>query len=441
MLKSFSIKNFKSYRRATLPLAPLTVLIGANASGKSNAIEAVRLLSWLAQGHKLATIQSGVQGSDQVVRGRLQDLGHQGASTFGFGCRASAQANKLAIELSLRADELHVSSELMEQVLSTVPLYQIVQASTDLGTDVQVAYDNFARGGKKPQLTCSDQFAIFTQLDSEARFGKSHRESRRRIPGILRRYQAWLGDILFLDPSPPKMRDYSFKTERQLRGDGENVSSVLYDLWNRQQDRVYSCREDILGFIRSLPEQDIETLGFLDGPRGEVMLQLVETFGGAPKPYDATLLSDGTLRVLAIAAAMLSAPEESMVVIEEIDNGVHPSRAEHLMDRIQAVAERRKLRVLLTTHNPALLDALPDNAIADVVFCYRDPEDGSSRMARLEELTDYPALIAQGSLGSLLTTGTLERFVKHQRTDVERKGQALAWLERMRREASEVADE
>lgn len=45
MLKSFSIKNFKSYRRATLPLAPLTVLIGANASGKSNAIEAMRLLS------------------------------------------------------------------------------------------------------------------------------------------------------------------------------------------------------------------------------------------------------------------------------------------------------------------------------------------------------------------------------------------------------------
>jgi hypothetical protein len=62
-------------------------------------------------------------------------------------------------------------------------------------------------------------------------------------------------------------------------------------------------------------------------------------------------------------------------------------------------------------------------------------------MARLEELTDYPALIAQGSLGSLLTSGTLERFVKHQRTDLERKAQALEWLEQMRGERPEAAGE
>ena len=50
MIQSFTIKNFKSFREATLPLAPLTVLIGANASGKSNAVEAMQLLSWLASG-------------------------------------------------------------------------------------------------------------------------------------------------------------------------------------------------------------------------------------------------------------------------------------------------------------------------------------------------------------------------------------------------------
>ncbi len=44
MIQSFSIENFKSFRKATLPLSPLTLLIGANASGKSNAIEALQLL-------------------------------------------------------------------------------------------------------------------------------------------------------------------------------------------------------------------------------------------------------------------------------------------------------------------------------------------------------------------------------------------------------------
>ena len=56
------------------------------------------------------------------------------------------------------------------------------------------------------------------------------------------------------------------------------------------------------------------------------MIELTETFGGTETVFDATLLSDGTLRVLAIAAAVLSAPEGSLVVIEEVDNGVHPSQ-------------------------------------------------------------------------------------------------------------------
>lgn len=50
----------------------------------------------------------------------------------------------------------------------------------------------------------------------------------------------------------------------------------------------------------------------------------------------------------------------------------------------------RKLRALITTHNPALLDALPPAAIPDVVCCYRDPERGDSRLIRLEEVRSYP---------------------------------------------------
>ena len=82
----------------------------------------------------------------------------------------------------------------------------------------------------------------------------------------------------------------------------------------------------------------------------------------SPVPHRGRLPRHACLHPLAIAAAMLSAPEGSLVVIEEIDNGVHPSRARHLLDSIRTVAERRKLRVLLSTHNPAMLDALPDAA-------------------------------------------------------------------------------
>jgi predicted ATPase len=440
MLTAFTLKNFKSYRGARLPLAPLSILIGANASGKSNAIEALRLLSWLAEGQKLFNIQHAVQRSERIVRGRLATLGYHGSEEFGLGCETDEETwNQLEMNLRLREDELHIAGESITSLNQSVPLYQLDGPSEGMGTDVRVAYNNFARGGKKPHIVCSDQQPIFTQLDTPARYPDSQKTAARIIPETVRNYQSHLGNILFLDPIPARMRDYSFVSDRRLLGDGSNLSSALFALWGEEsqadEEPYASNRADILKFIQSLPEQDIQTVGFLFGPRKEVMLELVETFGGTNRRYDASLLSDGTLRVLAIAAAMLSATEGSLVVIEEIDNGVHPSRARLLLDQIQSIARRRSLRVLLSTHNPALLDALPGAAIPDVVFCYRDPEKGDSRLVRLQDIPDYPELIAQGTLGHLMTAGILERFVKFHPGKEDRKKQALAWLESLEEEA------
>ncbi|MFM6024290.1 MAG: AAA family ATPase, partial [Dolichospermum sp.] len=80
MLIEFTLANFKSYNTSRLPLGALTVLIGANAAGKSNALEGLRLLSWLAQGQKLSSIQYAVNSAEAVVRGRVNDLCYHGQS-------------------------------------------------------------------------------------------------------------------------------------------------------------------------------------------------------------------------------------------------------------------------------------------------------------------------------------------------------------------------
>lgn len=441
MLTSITLENFKSYRAAQLPLSALTVLIGANASGKSNAIEALRLISLLAQGKKLSSIQSTSQTSESTLRGRIEDLGFRQSRLFGLGCETNTKDwSQLALQLSLRDGSLHISKETLTTPGARVALYELDQPSSGLSNDVQVAYNNFSRGRNKPHINCTDQMAIFTQLDSPASFDAKHKESQQIIPSVTKQYQEWLGKILFLDPVPARMRDYSFPSEKDLHGDGANLSSVLFSLWGENNtagiEPFKSHRANVLAFIQSLPEQDIASIGFLKEPRGGVLLELEETFGGESRQYDASLLSDGTLRVLAIAAAMLSAPQGSLVVIEEIDNGVHPSRAHHLLQQIQRIAESRSLRVLLSTHNPAMLDALPDDAVPNVVFCYRDPSDGASRLVRLAEVPDYPELIAQGTLGHLMTSGTLERFVKHHPSGEERKQQALQWLQKVRTEVS-----
>ena len=428
MLSSFTIEGFKSYRKATLELAPLTVLIGANASGKSNAIEALRLLSWIVQGNRLGAIRYAVQEVDRTVRGTVKDLGLGKRRVFSLSCGTThPRWNFYSIGLRrLDDDDLHITHEILTGPNERVPLFQIV-SSQEEGGDVWVAYNNFARGGKKPQVRCTDQMAVLVQLQSSARFAAGQKTAQKVIPDIATKFQDWLSNVVFLDPQPAAMRGYSFATERILTGSGASLSGVLYNLCEEP-----SVRRELLQFVEALPEQNIGKIDFIETPRSEVMVKLTETFGGRNSGYDATLLSDGTLRVLAIAAAVLSAPEGSLVVIEEIDNGVHPSRAEQLLDRLLRVATRRNLRVLISSHNPALLDALPDDAVPDVVFCYRDPESGTSRLIRLMDIPDYPELVAQGAVGHLMTRGAIERFVKAHPGPRERKRLARSWLSDLR---------
>ncbi len=432
MLSSFTIKNFKSYREATLKLASLTVLIGANASGKSNAIEGLRLLSWIAAGNRLGSFRYAWQHKDRAIRGKVSELGFQGGHAFSLSCDTTdLDWNHYSITLDVRDDgELHVADETLTgfRYASRAPLFKVATPSRGPLGDMFVAYNNFARGGRKPQIMCNDQMAVLCQLMTSARFESGHKKAQQDIPAVTRRFHRLLSGITLLDPRPSLMRNYSPMSEQKLVESGENLSGVLYNLC--ADDDVKS---ELLEFIRALPEQDIEEIRFVETPRSEVMVTLTETFGGGGRNYDAALLSDGTLRVLGIAAAILSAPGR-LVVIEEIDNGVHPSRAAQLLNQMSRIAKERNLRVLISSHNPALLDALPDDAVPDVVFCYRDPADGSSRLIRLSDVPDYPELIAQGSVGRLMTRGIIERFVKNHPGAEQRKQRAHAWLNELRKQ-------
>jgi predicted ATPase len=425
MIKEFRIENFKSYREAVLPLAPLTLLIGPNASGKSNALEALQFLSWLARGRRLDDVFRAIQENEITLRGTLGELAHGGIGWFGLEAVLGDDGpwNRLRLRLRADADGMRVEAESIEGDGQKLPLYKLEGPVDRYGHDVAVSYNNFAPGGHKPRITCTDQQAIFTQLQTPARFDKGHVKAQETIPQITGRFRLALENIMFLDPNPRAMRGYSFIVDRILSGNGANISSVLYDLCELQGKRA-----EVLGFVRSLPEQDIQDIKFWEGPRNDVLLKLTETFGGDTQEWDASALSDGTLRTLAIAGAVLSAPEGTLVVIEEIDNGVHPSRANSLLGNIQRAAEAGGLRVLLTTHNPALVNALPLEAVPHVVACYRDPVEGDSRLIRLEELADYPELVAQGPLGDLMTSGVLDRFLRTRRTLADKKETARAWM-------------
>lgn len=426
MLKSIGFKNFKSYDQAELPLAGLTVLLGANASGKSNAIEALRLLAWLAEGRRLDYLLQAMRDREVDLRGSPLELSHSG-SPIGLSCVLADDVGDeivLALSLKVTEDGFRIVEEQLSSNRDKVPLYKVVEPASDFTNQLSVSYNNFARGPNKPQIVAIDQQAVFTQLTTPARFDASYRRSQVDIPYAAGEVQTALASVLFLDPAPRQMRDYVSRIDhKKLRGDGANLSAVLRNLCNGA-----GSKGDILEFIRSLPEQDITDISFLDAPDGYVMVQLHESFGTAKQPVSARLLSDGTLRALAIAAALLSVQEGSLVVIEEIDNGVHPSRAQALLEHMRAIANRRRLRVLITTHNPALLDAIPADALKDVVVCYRDPGDGRSRLRRLGDMDEYPEIVARGPLGRVVAANLLDRIIKNPVSEEQRVQQAEAFV-------------
>ncbi|MCA2812465.1 MAG: AAA family ATPase [Microcystis sp. M090S1] len=433
MLTSLTLRNFKSYQEATLSLAPITFLIGANASGKSNALEAIRLLSWLAKGSRLDDIERNIQSGNAIARGQAIDLFSAEKQYFTLATHIDNAPDgwtDFEIEIGLLSDQLIIIGESVSKASKDqeLTLYKIDGDPNPHTDEIRVMYNNFNKGGKKPHIPCSNRQAIFYQLETPSRFQQNHTQSQKIIPAVTKVIRETLRNIVFLDPRPAVMRDYAYAKDDDIKEDGSNLSSVLYAVCQQGETQ----KNKLLDFIRSLPEQDITDIRFSITDRNDVMVRLIESFGNKEHQIDAPLLSDGTLRVLAIAATLLSVNPGTFVIIEEIDNGVHPSRADNLVKQIREIALERKLRVLITSHNPALLDAVPDSDIGNVLCCYRDPQAGDSRIVRLADLERFPELIVQGTLGQLMTKQVLDKFLKDKSTAEQRQQNALSWLEQLK---------
>lgn len=432
---SITIKNFKSYKEATLPLAPLTLLIGANASGKSNAIEAFRFLSWVAGGERLSTLKNRVNDSDKIIRGNVSDLPFR--ETEQFVLSFSADSSNYESIFNIRFNEIYFGFEIIETenenfifTFDDVADDGIYVSQESLST----LSNNFAIDDNKTifSIKNSDYSDVFNLSKELLSFFLKENGSPCKIEKIYNDINFLKSLILnsyFFDFVPSQMR-YESLSEKGLRSNGQNLAGVLHYLCEKD-GHASDNKTKLLNLIKSLPEQNIIDIKFYVDHRERVEFALIENFANTPKEFPMDLLSDGTLKVLAIATALLSVSTGSTLVIEEIDNSIHSSRAHDILSLMRQYAEERGLKLLLSTHNPALMNAVPDEALADVIFCYRDPQQGDSRLVRLGDLDDYVGLVVQGSLGDLVTRGIVERFVKHPKTKEEKKRQALDWLKQM----------
>ncbi|MTJ31236.1 AAA family ATPase [Aphanizomenon sp. UHCC 0183] len=426
MLKKLILENWKSFRYAELPLDPLTVLIGTNASGKSNVVEALEFLQRIANGENIEAALAGDKTLSSI-RGGVELAARKGENEFSLKLLVGDEEKDYLYNIILRKGEgVYLKQESIEtddfknhtyvpesifvinpvsQIYSSKPTLPNYQGSNldrskylDNYLDI-LAIDNIENKDKRQKM--------LDEINEKRDFGENHLQ--KIIDNVI---LPTIKNIHILNPIPLTMRNYSRLSEN-IESDGSNIAGVLAALPEEQKAKVES---NLSYYIQDLPEGDIkkvwaEKVGRLGT---DAMLYCQEEWKpGEITEIDARSMSDGTLRFLAILTALLTRPEGSQIVIEEIDNGLHPSRAALLVKILKEIGTKRNIDILLTTHNPALLDAFGSEIVPFVVVAHRDSETGESKLTLLEDIDNFPKLFASYSLGQMTTKGAIERSLSH----------------------------
>ncbi|NEA34493.1 AAA family ATPase [Streptomyces sp. SID13031] len=413
------LRDFKSYRDATIPLEPLTILIGRNGSGKSNALDAIEVLAQLAKGEEVRDALEGGRRESAGIRGGAEGCAAHGADSFRIGATIELSTGAqiyLDVEIQVRPDVRIVSEDvwLGRNGNWTKQVLRSVAPHLDRG-DIEAAVWN-GKKGRNPVQTFRSSHLLAAQLILRTGTTKPQRQTF----GDLEKGLAVLAGVFHLDPVPHLMRGYVPTQDSVLRRAGDNLSAAVARL---KHDNPAKFAE-LLEAIKQLPENEIRSVELGRGGFGDVMLALKERKGRQSVTIPARQMSDGMLRMMAIATAALAggagldldsitpvdaAAHPLCLVIEELENGLHASQAAMVFDLVKRSSRDSGFQLILTTHSPALLDALEGDDHGGVLLCEREPKSGASKVVPLVQLPGYLSLMAQQSLGQAVTSGLITK--------------------------------
>jgi predicted ATPase len=425
-LREIRLKAFKSFRDSVLPVDPVTVLIGRNSSGKSNALDGVEVLSRLAGGEELADALDGRRREGGPVRGGSRGCAPHGERRFTLGCTVASQGQRFRLDFTIQTSpELRIIRETLRGPAPAlesghVEDRDLLLTRRPLPDTMGIwAETHNGRRGVNPTSNFRDDRLLTSQLP--LRLSPTNEAEEAVVRGAEAVTSALRG-VFHLDPVPHLMRDYVPERDSDLRRTGENLSAAISRL-----KRVDPATFDrIVYLIREVADERVHDLVVTSSELGDVMLALQEGQDKQAEITPAREMSDGLLRFIAVATALLTSnrgldidpglaksPDALsagvLVVIEELENGLHPAQSGRVLNLVTEVSRDLGTSVMVTTHSPALLNALPGRLNRSVVVCYRDRETGTSRLSRLPGVGGYAEAMSAGPLGDVVSRGMLLR--------------------------------
>ena len=412
MITSLRLVNFKNFADETLKLGPFTVIVGANASGKSNIRDAFRFLHGIGRGYTLAEILGGKYGpGGQLewgpIRGapneiaRFQKLYHYESAAFDIHAELNLEGERVfySIKVSFNPNTGFVvlEEELKTETLGIYTTKKVSGSRLELFTE-----ENGPQGvGVSSIQPALKTVAPAFMLNQE--FGKPEK-------GLTAKWSLdALGNMRFLEFSPERMREPSVPGATRLGDGGENLPSVLEAICTDAERK-----RTLMSWFEELTPMDVKELEFPRDPSGRIHLQIVERNGRKVSAYSA---SDGTLRFLGILAALLGPNEGDLYFFEEIDSGIHPNRLWLLLDLIEQQTAKGGIQVVTTTHSPALLAWMNDKTFEHTSVVYRDEYWTDSVIRPIAGLYNLRELRESQGLERLLTSGWFETAMKFSEGD------------------------
>ena len=394
MITELRLRNWKSFFDATLFIDPITVIIGTNASGKSNIFDALKLLSALASPIDIMDIAKNVRGGAEGIIRR----GEQRCNLT-ITMEGDKSSEQLIYEVALAFDEqrnIYIKDESLILATTKKNLVMFERKELDEMNKSLVSVALYTEG--KPRY---QNFSAKTSVLSQIEYVNCVRRIKDSTLTVVNN----LRKIRLSNPIPERMRDFA-PLSKTIAEDASDLAGYLANLDEELKSVTY---EAILKYLKPLPDRDIKSIRADKIPMTDkAMLFCTEEWtAGHTQEQSALGMSDGTLRFAGIIAMLITAEDKALILLEELDKGVHPSRAKDLVKMLKEIGKQKKLDIICTTHNATFVDELGPQMIPFISYIKRNEENGCTDIHLLEENEQLARLMASKSVGDMMTNNDL----------------------------------
>lgn len=351
LLRSVQFKSLLSFHDTKLELRPLNVIIGPNASGKSNLVAAIGLLR-AAPGSLQEAIRRGGGIREWISKATG---GHTRAEVACEMDLAQWPALRYSLTLAERSLRFYVEEEWLQDLAGIF------------------IFDRQSSGIARLYAPADKTFREIPSLSESASFFAQYKDPGDGTP-VTAVGEAFESIRIYSEfdagPRSPLRAGGPVDVPKSLlEEDGSNLALVLQDLEFRSQ------RAWVSDHLKRFWDQAEGVRIRLEGAIAQVYVRE----RGIEDPISAYRLSAGTLKFLCLMAVLLHPEPPPLICIEEPELGLHPDAVTIVADGLREASGR--CQVIVTTHSEALVSALSGEPEA-VVVCERD-EQGSTQFRRL----------------------------------------------------------